>query len=127
MYESIVPSRYTANFGETIVPYGNMYMHTLELALLLLYSLSPPPSFLLGLQLYHFFGLLWIGNYILALGECTLAGAFASWYWAWRKPKVIPRCAQVVAEVIHSSKYNLYVQVSVYMCVFHYRMSLGLR
>lgn len=42
MYESIVPSRYTANFGETIVPYGNMYMHTLELALLLLYSLSPP-------------------------------------------------------------------------------------
>ena len=43
---------------------------------------------LLGLQIYHLFGLLWVGNYILALGECTLAGAFASWYWAYHKPKV---------------------------------------
>ena len=40
------------------------------------------------MHIYHLFGLLWIGNYILALGECTLAGAFASWYWAYRKPKV---------------------------------------
>ena len=46
-------------------------------------------STLLGIQIYHLFGLLWIGNYILALGECTLAGAFASWYWAYKKPKVL--------------------------------------
>jgi choline transporter-like protein 2/4/5 len=45
---------------------------------------------LLGMHIYHLFGLLWIGNYILALGECTLAGAFASWYWAYRKPKDVP-------------------------------------
>jgi choline transporter-like protein 2/4/5 len=45
---------------------------------------------LLGMQIYHLFGLLWIGNYILALGECTLAGAFASWYWAFKKPRDVP-------------------------------------
>lgn len=45
-------------------------------------------SFLLGLHIYHLFGVLWVGNFILALGECTLAGGFASWYWAYKKPKV---------------------------------------
>ena len=45
-------------------------------------------SFLLGLHVYHLFGLLWVGNYVLALGECTLAGGFASWYWAYKKPRV---------------------------------------
>ena len=47
------------------------------------------------MHIYHLFGLLWIGNYILALGECTLAGAFASWYWAYRKPKVTPGTSPV--------------------------------
>jgi len=45
-------------------------------------------NFLLGLHIYHLFGVLWVGNFILALGECTLAGGFASWYWAYKKPKV---------------------------------------
>ena len=42
-------------------------------------------SFLLGIQVYHLFGLFWIGNWILALGECVLAGAFATYYWTFDK------------------------------------------
>ena len=45
---------------------------------------------MLGLQVYNLFGLLWIGNYVVALGECTIAGAFASYFWAWNKKKDIP-------------------------------------
>ena len=33
-------------------------------------------------QFYHLFGLFWTANYIVALGECALAGGFAVWYWA---------------------------------------------
>ena len=39
-------------------------------------------STLLGMQVYNLFGLLWTSNYVLALGQCSLAGAFASYYWA---------------------------------------------
>ena len=46
-------------------------------------------NFLLYLQLYMLFGLLWVSNYIIALGECTIAGSFASYYWAWNKSKDI--------------------------------------
>ena len=35
-------------------------------------------------------GWFWILNFIIALGQCTLAGAFASWYWAWDKKKDVP-------------------------------------
>jgi len=45
---------------------------------------------LLRLQVVHLFGWLWGANFLIALGECTLAGAFASYYWAWKKPKDIP-------------------------------------
>lgn len=27
-------------------------------------------------------------NFIIALGQCALAGAFASWYFAFHKPDV---------------------------------------
>ncbi|KAL5483966.1 hypothetical protein EMCRGX_G020387 [Ephydatia muelleri] len=52
-------------------------------------------NFLLGLQVYNLFGLFWIGNFIVALGECTLAGAFASYYWAFKKPKDVPMFAML--------------------------------
>ncbi|XP_065191270.1 choline transporter-like protein 4 [Sycon ciliatum] len=45
---------------------------------------------LFRIQLYHFFGWLWGLNFILALGQCVLAGAFASYYWAFDKSKDIP-------------------------------------
>ena len=40
------------------------------------------------MQIFHFFGWLWIMNFIIALGQCVLAGAFASWYFAYHKPDV---------------------------------------
>ena len=42
------------------------------------------------LQGYMFFMLLWILNWLVALTYMTMAGAFASYYWAFRKPKDIP-------------------------------------
>ncbi len=52
-------------------------------------------SFLLALQFYHLFGLFWLTNFILALGEVTLAGGFASWYWTFDKKKDVPRFALI--------------------------------
>ncbi|XP_004695200.1 PREDICTED: choline transporter-like protein 4 [Condylura cristata] len=45
---------------------------------------------LFNLQIYGFLGLFWTINWVLALGQCVLAGAFASFYWALHKPKDIP-------------------------------------
>ncbi|XP_014643844.1 PREDICTED: choline transporter-like protein 5 [Ceratotherium simum simum] len=41
-------------------------------------------------QIVNLFIFLWLINFIVALGQCTLAGAFASYYWALRKPDDIP-------------------------------------
>ncbi|KAM9685454.1 choline transporter-like protein 5 [Trichechus inunguis] len=41
-------------------------------------------------QLYNLFAFLWLINFVLALGQCTLAGAFAAYYWATKKPDDIP-------------------------------------
>ncbi|KAM6217071.1 choline transporter-like protein 5 [Rhynchocyon petersi] len=41
-------------------------------------------------QLYNLFAFLWLINFVLALSQCTLAGAFAAYYWAAEKPKDIP-------------------------------------
>ncbi|XP_068106385.1 choline transporter-like protein 4 [Hyperolius riggenbachi] len=43
-----------------------------------------------NLQIYNVFGFLWCMNFVIALGQCVLAGAFASYYWAFHKPKDIP-------------------------------------
>ncbi|KAK5616769.1 hypothetical protein CRENBAI_022436 [Crenichthys baileyi] len=48
--------------------------------------------YILVLHLCNLFVFLWLVNFVLALGKCTLAGAFASYYWAKRKPKDIPSC-----------------------------------
>ncbi|GAA6088218.1 choline transporter-like protein 5-A, partial [Tachysurus ichikawai] len=42
------------------------------------------------LQLSNLLVFLWLVNFTIALGQCTLAGAFASYYWAKRKPEDIP-------------------------------------
>ncbi|XP_062843389.1 choline transporter-like protein 5-A isoform X2 [Trichomycterus rosablanca] len=44
------------------------------------------------LQLCNLLVFLWLVNFTMALGQCTLAGAFASYYWARRKPADIPAC-----------------------------------
>ncbi|KAM9323888.1 choline transporter-like protein 4 [Gastrophryne carolinensis] len=43
-----------------------------------------------NLQIYNIFGFLWCINFVIALGQCVMAGAFASYYWAFHKPKDIP-------------------------------------
>ncbi|XP_060226250.1 choline transporter-like protein 2 isoform X1 [Meriones unguiculatus] len=45
---------------------------------------------LLGLQIFNAFMFFWLSNFVLALGQVTLAGAFASYYWAIRKPDDMP-------------------------------------
>ncbi|XP_050412083.2 choline transporter-like protein 2 isoform X1 [Patella vulgata] len=42
------------------------------------------------LQIYNLFMLFWLVNFVVALGQMTLAGAFASYYWAFNKPSDIP-------------------------------------
>ncbi|CAB4019009.1 Hypothetical predicted protein, partial [Paramuricea clavata] len=42
------------------------------------------------LQVYHLFGWFWLLNFVIALGQCVLAGSFASYYWAWDKKTDIP-------------------------------------
>ncbi|KAI1883110.1 hypothetical protein AGOR_G00241860 [Albula goreensis] len=44
------------------------------------------------LQLSNLLVFLWLVNFSIALGQCTLAGAFASYYWALKKPADIPPC-----------------------------------
>ena len=59
-------------------------------------------------QFYHLFGLFWTANYIVALGECALAGGFAVWYWSpvvngnRRTPWFPVQKSSVVAFVYHS-------------------------
>ncbi|XP_060037710.1 choline transporter-like protein 2 isoform X1 [Erinaceus europaeus] len=45
---------------------------------------------LLGLQIFNAFMFFWLANFVLALGQVTLAGAFASYYWAFDKPDDLP-------------------------------------
>ena len=49
---------------------------------------------------------LWIGNFILALGEMVLAGAFSSYYWAFEKPKDVPTFP-VFASLYRSLRYHI--------------------
>ncbi|MGH0150158.1 UNVERIFIED_CONTAM: hypothetical protein FKN15_048839 [Acipenser sinensis] len=42
------------------------------------------------LQICNVFVFLWLVNFAIALGQCTLAGAFASYYWAFKKPGDVP-------------------------------------
>uniref|UniRef100_A0A0P6JDY4 Choline transporter-like protein n=1 Tax=Heterocephalus glaber TaxID=10181 RepID=A0A0P6JDY4_HETGA len=53
-------------------------------------STGPGQRTLFNLQVYGVLGLFWTINWVLALGQCVLAGAFASFYWAFHKPQDIP-------------------------------------
>ncbi|XP_062311188.1 choline transporter-like protein 5-A isoform X2 [Osmerus eperlanus] len=53
---------------------------------------TPYHRYLFLLQLCNLLVFLWLVNFTLALEQCSLAGAFASYYWARRKPHDIPPC-----------------------------------
>ncbi|GFS26601.1 choline transporter-like protein 2 [Elysia marginata] len=42
------------------------------------------------LQVYNLFMLFWLVNFVSALGQLTLAGAFSSYYWTFNKSKDLP-------------------------------------
>ncbi|XP_032868048.1 choline transporter-like protein 2 isoform X3 [Amblyraja radiata] len=46
--------------------------------------------YLIVFQFYNVFLFFWLVNFIIALGEIVLAGAFASYYWAFNKPADMP-------------------------------------
>lgn len=41
-------------------------------------------------QIYNLFGFFWAVFFVDALCQLTLAGTFASYYWAFEKPKDVP-------------------------------------
>uniref|UniRef100_A0A674CN60 Choline transporter-like protein n=1 Tax=Salmo trutta TaxID=8032 RepID=A0A674CN60_SALTR len=47
-------------------------------------------KYLIMFQFYNVFLFFWCANFVTALGQVTLAGAFASYYWAFKKPDDIP-------------------------------------
>ncbi|XP_043388965.1 choline transporter-like protein 2 isoform X2 [Chelonia mydas] len=47
-------------------------------------------KYLIVFQIYNAFMFFWLANFVIALGQVTLAGAFASYYWAFKKPDDIP-------------------------------------
>ncbi|KAM6914223.1 choline transporter-like protein 2 isoform 2-T2 [Lycodopsis pacificus] len=47
-------------------------------------------KYLIGLQFYNVFLFFWCANFVTALGQMTLAGAFASYYWAVNKSDDMP-------------------------------------
>uniref|UniRef100_A0A8C2XEN7 Choline transporter-like protein n=1 Tax=Cyclopterus lumpus TaxID=8103 RepID=A0A8C2XEN7_CYCLU len=61
---------------------------------------------LFNLQIYNAVAFLWCVNFVIALGQCTLAGAFASYYWAFTKPDDIPMFP-LSASFIRSLRYHV--------------------
>uniref|UniRef100_A0A671W4X1 Choline transporter-like protein n=1 Tax=Sparus aurata TaxID=8175 RepID=A0A671W4X1_SPAAU len=59
-----------------------------------------------NLQIYNAVAFLWCVNFVIALGQCTLAGAFASYYWAFSKPGDIPMFP-LSASFIRSLRYHV--------------------
>uniref|UniRef100_A0A8D0GD73 Choline transporter-like protein n=2 Tax=Sphenodon punctatus TaxID=8508 RepID=A0A8D0GD73_SPHPU len=47
-------------------------------------------KYLIIFQFYNVFMFFWLANFTIALGQVTLAGAFASYYWAFKKPDDMP-------------------------------------
>ncbi|TKC45197.1 hypothetical protein EI555_003788, partial [Monodon monoceros] len=47
-------------------------------------------QYITAFQIFNLFVFLWLINFVIALGQCALAGAFASYYWALKKPDDIP-------------------------------------
>ncbi|XP_069121444.1 choline transporter-like protein 2 [Argopecten irradians] len=47
-------------------------------------------EYIIPMQVFMLFMFLWLNNFVIAFGQMVLAGSFASYYWAFEKPKDIP-------------------------------------
>ncbi|KAL8625996.1 hypothetical protein ACOMHN_012588 [Nucella lapillus] len=63
-------------------------------------------DFTIYLQIFNLFMAFWLLNFAIALGQITLAGSFASYYWAFDKNKDIPTFP-VTASFYRSIRYHL--------------------
>ncbi|KAK8844285.1 hypothetical protein M9Y10_024496 [Tritrichomonas musculus] len=57
-----------------------------------------------GFAIYHFFGFLWISFFIIALGEMTVAGTIAKFYFTRNKQSL--RACNVFSSFVRSLKYH---------------------
>ncbi|KAH9507580.1 hypothetical protein Btru_051513 [Bulinus truncatus] len=63
-------------------------------------------DYIIPMEIFMVFMLLWVLNFIVALGHMTLAGAFGSYYWSWEKPKDIP-AFPLARSLFRSIRYHL--------------------
>ncbi|KAL4219650.1 hypothetical protein ACF0H5_022222 [Mactra antiquata] len=63
-------------------------------------------EYTIPLEVFLLFMFFWGLNFIVALGQMTLAGSFASYYWAFEKPKDIP-AFPLTASLYRSIRYHL--------------------
>lgn len=63
-------------------------------------------QYIIPVLVFMLFMFLWVMNFIVALGQMTLAGSFASYYWAFEKPKDIP-AFPLTAAFYRSLRYHL--------------------
>ncbi|KAL3871868.1 hypothetical protein ACJMK2_039840 [Sinanodonta woodiana] len=63
-------------------------------------------QYTIPLEVFMLFMFFWVMNFIVAFGQMTLAGAFASYYWAFEKPQDVP-LFPLTASVYRSLRYHL--------------------
>ncbi|XP_033761277.1 choline transporter-like protein 2 [Pecten maximus] len=63
-------------------------------------------NFVMYAAFFALFMFFWLINFVVALGQLTLAGAFASYYWAFEKPKDIP-VFPIAASLWRAFRYHL--------------------
>ncbi|KAL5013099.1 hypothetical protein ScPMuIL_011650 [Solemya velum] len=63
-------------------------------------------EYTIPLEIFMLFMFLWLMNFVIALGQMTLAGAFASYYWAFEKPKDVP-AFPLLSALYRSLRYHL--------------------
>lgn len=63
-------------------------------------------QYIIPLEVFILFMFFWLMNFVIALGQMTLAGSFASYYWAREKPKDIP-AMPVSSSLYRSVRYHL--------------------
>ncbi|XP_069121445.1 choline transporter-like protein 2 [Argopecten irradians] len=63
-------------------------------------------DYIIAMEVFMLFMFFWLMNFVVALGQMTLAGAFASYYWAFEKPKDIP-AFPLMSGLYRSIRYHL--------------------
>ena len=81
-------TQYNLTMGDECNPdtFASTYNKTKATCLFGKYEENP---LLLYFQIFHLFGWLWGSQFLVAFAECSLAGAFASYYWTRDKSKVV--------------------------------------